>query len=70
MIVKDHRLIDQRSLAFGQAIADRITEDPRGIDHAKANIAARALGSPEYPQNDERMAGRRSRARWRTCIEQ
>jgi hypothetical protein len=35
----DHRLIDERSLAFGRAIAARLAEDPSLVNHARANIA-------------------------------
>jgi len=37
--MKDHRLIDERSRAFGEAIAARLKEDPRRIERARANIA-------------------------------
>lgn len=34
----DHRLIDQRSLALAQAIADRLRRDPELISLARQNI--------------------------------
>jgi hypothetical protein len=37
--MKSHDLIDQRSLAFGQAIAARLIEDPSLVDYARANIS-------------------------------
>jgi len=37
--MKSHELIDQRSLAFGKAIAARLVENPALIDHARGNIA-------------------------------
>ncbi len=36
--MRNHDLIDQRSLAFGQAIANRLIVDPSLIDFARANI--------------------------------
>jgi hypothetical protein len=36
--MKSHDLIDQRSLAFGRAIAARLVDDPSLIEHARANI--------------------------------
>jgi hypothetical protein len=35
----DHRLIDERSLAFGRAIAARLVDDPSLIERARANLA-------------------------------
>ena len=37
--MKDHRLIDQRSLAFGRAIAARLVEHPEFIARARATAA-------------------------------
>lgn len=37
--MKDHRLIDERSLAFGRAIAARLAEHSEFIALARANIA-------------------------------
>jgi hypothetical protein len=34
----DHRIIDERSLAFGRAIAARLAEDPSLIERARANL--------------------------------
>jgi len=36
--MKDHRLIDERSLAFGRLIAERLRENPRHLDR-----------TPEHP---------------------
>jgi hypothetical protein len=36
--VKDHRLIDERSLALSQAIADRLRQDPTLIALARDNL--------------------------------
>jgi hypothetical protein len=36
--VRDHRLIDERSLALAQAIADRLRLDPDLIELARANL--------------------------------
>jgi hypothetical protein len=35
----DHRLIDERGLAFGHAIAARLAEDRSLVDRARANVA-------------------------------
>jgi hypothetical protein len=35
----DHRVIDDRSLAFGRAIAARLADDPSLIELARANLA-------------------------------
>jgi len=37
--MKDHRLIDQRSLAFGRAIAARLPGRPEIVERAKATLA-------------------------------
>jgi hypothetical protein len=37
--MRDHRLIDARSLAFGRAIAAKLTERPELVEHARRNIA-------------------------------
>ena len=37
--MKDHRLIDQRSLAFGRAIAARLPGHPEIVERAKATLA-------------------------------
>ncbi len=37
-IVRDHRLIDERSLALAQAIADRLAVNPELINLAKCNL--------------------------------
>ena len=34
----DHRLIDERSLAFGRAIAARLAADPSLVERARANV--------------------------------
>jgi len=54
-LVNDHRLIDQRILAFGQAIAARLRRTAR-IDHAKANTP---LACPFHraPPHSAPMAG-------------
>jgi hypothetical protein len=36
--MKSHELIDQRSLAFGQAIAARLEKNPELIDQARATL--------------------------------
>jgi hypothetical protein len=36
--VQDHRLIDERSLALGQAIAERLRSDPGLVALARANL--------------------------------
>lgn len=36
--MRDHRLIDERSLAFAQAIADRLRRDPSLIQLARTNL--------------------------------
>ena len=36
--MKDHRLIDERSLAFGRAVAAKIAADPALVDLARANL--------------------------------
>ena len=35
----DHRIIDERSLAFGRAIAARLADDPSLLARARANVA-------------------------------
>ena len=35
----DHRRIDERSLAFGRAVAARLAKDPSLVDRARANLA-------------------------------
>jgi hypothetical protein len=37
--MRDHRLIDKRSLAFGREIAARLQEHPEWIDRARKNIS-------------------------------
>jgi hypothetical protein len=37
--MKDHRLIDQRSLALGRAIAARLPGHPELVERAKASLA-------------------------------
>jgi hypothetical protein len=37
--MRDHRLIDERSLALAQAIADRLRGDPGLVELARANLA-------------------------------
>ncbi len=39
LVMKHHRRIDERSLAFGHAIAARLAEQPELIDHARATLA-------------------------------
>jgi hypothetical protein len=36
--MKDHRLIDERSLAFHRLIAAKLRADPAVVDHARANL--------------------------------
>jgi hypothetical protein len=36
--MRDHSLIDDRSLAFGLAIAARLRQDPSQVNHAKNNL--------------------------------
>ena len=36
--MRDHRLIDERSLALAQAIAERLRQDPSLISLARANL--------------------------------
>jgi len=36
--MKDHRLIDERSLAFSRLIADKLRANPAGIQHARDNL--------------------------------
>ena len=36
--MKDHRLIDERSLAFGKLIADKVRADPTLTQHARDNL--------------------------------
>jgi hypothetical protein len=42
--MKDHRLIDERSLAFSRLVADKLRADPALIEHARCNLE-RWLGS-------------------------
>jgi hypothetical protein len=44
-MVRDHRLIDERSLAFDRLTAAKLAEDPSLIDRARSNID-RWLASP------------------------
>jgi len=37
--VKNHRLIDERSLAFDKLIAEKLRGDPTLVDKARANLA-------------------------------
>lgn len=37
--MKDHRLIDQRSLAFDRRIAEELRRDPALIERARSNVA-------------------------------
>ena len=37
-VLKDHRLIDERSLAFDRLVAEKIASDPGVLDHARANL--------------------------------
>lgn len=37
--MKDHRLIDERSLAFDRLIAEKLQRDPTLIEKARANLA-------------------------------
>jgi hypothetical protein len=48
--MKDHRLIDQRSLAFGRAIAARLPGHPELVERAKATLARwrKAFAPREY----------------------
>ena len=39
IIVKDHRQIDERSLAFGRAIAVHLAQHPELISRARATVA-------------------------------
>ena len=39
MSISNHGIIDQRSLAFGRAIADRVANDPAAIDRARSTVA-------------------------------
>jgi hypothetical protein len=36
--VKDHRLIDERSLAFHRLIAEKLVKNPALVEHAKRNL--------------------------------
>jgi hypothetical protein len=36
--MRDHRLIDERSLAFGRAIAERLRQRPELVDRARATL--------------------------------
>jgi hypothetical protein len=36
--MRDHRLIDERSLAFSRAIATRLTEHPEFVEHARKTL--------------------------------
>ena len=36
--MKDHRLIDERSLAFSHLIADKLRADPALVRHARGNL--------------------------------
>jgi hypothetical protein len=36
--MRDHRLIDERSLAFGRAIATRLPEHPEFVEHARGTL--------------------------------
>jgi hypothetical protein len=36
--MKDHRLIDERSLAFHRRIAEKVGEDPSLLENARANL--------------------------------
>lgn len=37
--MKDHRLIDERSLAFDRLIAEKLQRDPTLLEKARANLA-------------------------------
>jgi hypothetical protein len=36
--LKDHRLIDERSLAFDRIVAEKLARDLGVVDHARANL--------------------------------
>lgn len=53
--MKSHAVIDARSLAFGQAIADRLRQNPDLVNRARATIA-RWLTSSSSPQVESTLA--------------
>jgi len=62
------QLIDQRRLAFGQAIAARITEDREGFDHCQGEYRPLACHLfTRGPQARCSMEGGARRAGWQAC---
>ena len=59
--MKNHRDIDQRSLAFGRLIADRVRENPALIGRAKATL--------ERWLSDCSPRARASLNEWRTILD-
>ena len=43
--MKDHRLIDERSLAFHRAVAEKLRAQPARLGQAKANLERWAAGA-------------------------